>query len=198
MIIGITVHEFSHALLAHQLGDKTSQALGRLSLNPLAHLDPIGTLMLLIAGFGWGKPVPVNPYSLRYGAKAGMMIVSLAGPLSNLVTAFVFALPLRLDMVQESTLGGQGVNIFTLLYFIVNINLILCVFNLLPLAPLDGFKVAVGILPRNMAAAYAQTERYGMMILLGILFLDYLLPVHILSGILSPPLRLLGALVGLP
>jgi Zn-dependent protease len=179
-ITGIAFHEFSHAASAYQLGDPTAARLGRLTLNPFAHLDPLGLLMLFLVGFGWGKPTPVNLNRLRNGPRAGGAIVAFAGPLSNFVFAILAALPLKLGLVdsrivfidQLDNASGSDL-LFLFLYFLVLINVLLGIFNLIPLAPLDGFKVAVGILPREPAQALASTEQYGMGILLSLIALNF-------------------------
>jgi Zn-dependent protease len=197
LVVGIAFHEFSHALVAVALGDRTPKALGRLSLNPLAHLDPAGTALLFIGGFGWGKPVPVNAYSLRNGAKAGMAVVAAAGPVSNLVIAGVLAVPIKAGLVPWHTPflvpasvslwdGGDYLGLF--LSSLVIFNIVLAVFNLIPLAPLDGFRVAVGALPRDLSATVASLERYGPAILILLVALPFLTQgsVSILFEIMSP------------
>lgn len=201
LLVAITVHEFSHALMADRLGDNTPRRLGRLSLNPRAHLDPVGTLMLFVAGFGWGKPVPVNPYYLRREPKSALALVSSAGPLSNLVTAAVFALPFRLGALEwHSPLAAAfapylGVQWFFtgVLGSIIFYNIILALFNLIPVAPLDGFKVAVGLLPRGLSYSLARTERYGPMILILILLFGFY--TGLLWDILRPAMDLLSFLL---
>ena len=182
LIVGITVHEFSHALAATRLGDRTAQNLGRLTLNPKAHLDPLGTILIFVAGFGWGKPTPVSPWNLRIGQRAGMAIVSLAGPISNVTVAVIVALPVRFGM-ESVFMGGY---LGTFVVALVTWNLVLAVFNLIPIAPLDGFKIALGILPRNLADSFAQTERYGPVILLLLIMSGLVLNVGIFSRVISP------------
>src|SRR5688572_1868378 len=155
LITGIAFHEFSHAWAANELGDNTAARLGRLTLNPIKHLDPVGTALMLLVGFGWGKPTPVADYRLKYGPIKGGALVALAGPASNFVFAAIAGLPLRLGLV-ESQFGtnlealirfGDGQDLLWLfLWFIVWLNVLLGFFNLIPLAPLDGFSVVLGVL----------------------------------------------------
>lgn len=182
LAVGITVHEFSHALAAMRLGDDTAQKQGRLTLNPAAHLDPVGTILIFVAGFGWGKPTPVTPERLRIGERAGMAAVALAGPASNMVVATLAAMPLRMG-----TLPGVGGGVDAQVLSALTLwNVVLAVFNLLPVAPLDGFKVALGVLPRALARPFAKTERFGVIILLGLLLLDGVLGIGLLSRVISP------------
>jgi Zn-dependent protease len=177
LLVAITFHEASHAFVAHLLGDDTAKRAGRLSLNPFAHLDPFGTLMLFIVGFGWGKPVPVNPYLFRRDPRTGMGMVASAGPLSNFVLAALFALPVRFGAVpwqMSVPVSGVGEFISILFVYIILYNIILAIFNLVPIAPLDGFKIAVWILPRNLAESLARTERYGPGILLAFIIFIWL------------------------
>jgi Zn-dependent protease len=175
-LVAITVHEFCHAGAAYLLGDTTAARLGRLTLNPIRHLDPVGTLMIVLMyisglpGFGWGKPVPYNPHAVRYG-RFGGALVSAAGPLSNFATAFLFALALRV----VSPLADQSEALWLLiaqsvLLLVVVVNVSLGVFNLIPIPPLDGFGVLVGVLPASAARPLAFLSRYGFGILL-VLFL---------------------------
>lgn len=197
LLVAITVHEFSHALVAEGQGDHTARALGRLSLNPLAHLDPMGTLLLLLVGFGWGKPVPVNPHNLRGGFKGGMALVALAGPLSNVLTAAIFALPIRMGLLAwHSPFRYSGFAQMTPMWILADIigiviayNLLLAAFNLLPVAPLDGFKVALGVLPRGIDASFSRLEQYGPGILLAMIGLRYFTEVDILWGVIGPVVR---------
>lgn len=193
LAVGITVHEFSHALAAARLGDDTAQRQGRLTLNPAAHLDPVGTILIFVAGFGWGKPTPVTASRLRIGERAGMAVVALAGPASNMVVATLAALPIRMGTLQWM---GEGVD-SQILSVLALWNVVLAVFNLLPVAPLDGFKVALGILPRALARPFEKTERFGVIFLLALVLVDSVFRVGILSTVMFPMIRfVLGALVG--
>jgi Zn-dependent protease len=188
LLVAISVHEAAHAWMANRLGDSTARSLGRLSLNPLVHLDLLGTLMLLTAGFGWGKPVPVNPYNLRNGPKAGMALTSVVGPISNLLVAAVIALPLRLGTVPLQFSAGNAIipTIADVLLAMVLLNIGLAIFNLLPVAPLDGFKVALGLLPLSLAVPLSRTEQFGPLILLGLLLSGRFLPIDPLGFIIGP------------
>jgi Zn-dependent protease len=178
LITGIALHEASHAFTADRLGDGTARMLGRVSLNPLRHLDPLGSILLLVVGFGWGKPVPVNPSRLRHGPETGRAMVAAAGPLMNLAIAVLAALPFQLGLIDWDLRGpvsSWGVDQYASLYLssLVVINVLLAVFNLLPIAPLDGFAVALGLLPRDLARDFARLERYGLLILMLIIMLPY-------------------------
>lgn len=199
LLAGIAFHEFSHALVATLLGDRTAQRLGRLSLNPMAHLDATGTFLLLLAGFGWGKPVPVDARALRGDPRTGMALVAAAGPVSNLVLATALAMPIRLGwtpfhdpFVRISSTAGWGLSDYLglLFYATVFFNCVLAVFNLLPLAPLDGFRVAVGLLPIELARPVAQMERYGILILMGLFFLVPMLTgYNFFAHVVRPPVE---------
>jgi Zn-dependent protease len=189
LIIAFTVHEFSHAAVATLLGDTTPRANGRLTLNPLAHLDVMGSIMLLVAGFGWAKPVPINPYALRRKSKAGVMLVSLAGPASNLVMGALAALPLRFGWVPLTSgsspiLPSMGDFLLEFLF----INLALFFFNLLPLAPLDGEKVIAFFLPEHWAEALERIRPYSPIILLVIVFVLPMLGFDLIDLIIRQPL----------
>ncbi|MFQ5879588.1 MAG: site-2 protease family protein [Dehalococcoidia bacterium] len=174
LLVGISFHELSHALVADNLGDPTPRRMGRVSLNPMAHLDPAGTVILFLAGFGWGKPVPINPMLLRNGPRLGSALVAAAGPGANLVVAALAALPINLGLVPWRTPfldprffvwdGSAYIGLF--LSSIVIFGIILAIFNLIPLAPLDGFRVAAGLLPRDLAEPFLRLEQYGIIILL--------------------------------
>jgi Zn-dependent protease len=159
-LTSMPLHEWAHAWAAFQLGDDTAARRGRLTINPLAHLDPIGTLSLAFFGFGWGKPVPVNPYRLRGDMRKSHALVSIAGPLSNLVLAMLGAIPFRLGWL--SLYGGSSViSLQGILMQFIGINVALMVFNLIPLPPLDGSRVLAWLLPREWAAKLEQLERFG-------------------------------------
>jgi len=201
ILYAITIHEFAHAWVAYRLGDPTAKSEGRVTLNPVAHLDPIGTIALLLVGFGWGKPVPVNPYNLRHPLRDHVLI-SAAGPASNVVSAVVFGLLARAagSAVMSGHGGAFAQNAFGLLFVITVINLVLAIFNLLPLAPLDGSHVLRGLLPRSLLPAYQRFNRYSWAILLGLILLPRLTDhrVDILGVLLFRPVTFLAtALAGL-
>jgi Zn-dependent protease len=200
LLIAFTVHEFSHAWVANYFGDDTPRANGRLTLNPAVHLDLIGTLMLLFAGFGWAKPVPVNPYALRRRSKSALMLVSLAGPMSNLMLAILAAMPIRFGFVpMVSNWPGFLPTPFRFLLDFMGINVLLMLFNLIPLAPLDGEKVLEFFLPPAGVEFLDQIRPYGPLILLGIVFVLPILGIDIFGIILSPLLRLISSiLIGVP
>ncbi len=196
LVIAFTVHELAHALTADQLGDPTPRNMGRLTLNPLAHLDPIGSLLLIFAGFGWAKPVLTNPYNFRNGPRLGMAIVAFAGPFANLLMAVLASIPFQFGLVRAGRLdsiGGilPGPN-FLLTEFVV-INVILMLFNLLPIGPLDGLKVLRGVAPREWDSGLDLLERWGLFILLALVFLGR----PVLSMIIGGPANfILGLLLG--
>ena len=181
VIVGITIHEFMHAYVAHRLGDDTARLMGRLTLNPLAHFDLLGSLFILLLRFGYGKPVPVNESRLQGGRRGGSL-VSLAGPFSNLVIATVCAIPLR--FVASS--GALGDVYTTLLGEIVVINCGLFVFNLIPIPPLDGSRVVYGFLPTRQAYSWRTYEQYGPFILLALIFF---VPAMLRIDLLTPLVR---------
>lgn len=172
IIIAMVVHEYSHARVAYALGDYTPQLQGRLTLNPVAHVDPIGLLMLFIVHFGWAKPVQINPMNFS-NPRRDDILVSLAGPASNLVTAFVFTIMLVL-MVKFHIPFSEGLLVVFKLIIIYNINF--AIFNMLPIPPLDGSHILRNVLPYEMARAYEQIERYSFVFLILIIatpILDY-------------------------
>lgn len=202
LLSALTVHEFSHAFVAHRLGDETARRLGRLSLNPIKHLDPAGTMMLIFVGFGWGKPVPVN-FSVLQQGRRGMALVSLAGPGSNFVFAILlaglvraFSLRLSLDptLVTDDPLS-PSVWLGVLFTYGIFYNLILGIFNLIPIAPLDGSKVAIGLAPRDLATQLLRFESYGQMVLILIVAADVFFRVGILGRVIFPPVSWLSRIL---
>ena len=206
LLVGIAFHEFCHALSASALGDPTARRLGRLTLNPLVHLDPFGTFLLLLAGFGWGKPVPVNAYALRNGPRTGMAMVAAAGPLSNLAVAALMAAPIRLGwapwhnpFVSSFATGSWSPDDYVGLFLSAGVllNSILAVFNFLPLAPLDGFRVWVGVLPIAIARPISRLEPYGMFILLILFFLGPAVGINFFGSVVRPAVEgIAGGLTG--
>jgi Zn-dependent protease len=178
LLIAFTIHELAHAVSADRLGDMTPRRMGRITLNPLAHLDPIGTIMLLVAGFGWAKPVMVNPYNMRGNPRTMMALVALAGPASNLLMASMAAIPFRLGLIDFTFTSSNAIvpsPDFMLSQFLW-INIILAIFNLIPIPPLDGYKILMGILPPNISYRLQPLEQYGMLILLALVFLPGFIP----------------------
>lgn len=197
LMIAFTVHEFSHALIATTYGDDTPRNQGRLSLNPFVHLDPMGSILLIVAGFGWAKPVPINPAVLRLRSRYATMWVSLAGPLSNFLLAVLAAIPLRLGWVAQSPSGKIFPSPFNFLFDFLVINLLLMVFNLIPLAPLDGDKVLEMLLPSSVRDLFQTIRPYGPLILLVLLFGLPLLGVDLISMVMTPTIKfLLNLLLG--
>lgn len=203
LLVGFPVHEFSHALAAYRLGDSTAKLFGRLTLNPIAHFDPLGGILLAVTfigsggsfGFGWAKPTPVNPANLQ-GGHRGEAIVAAAGPLSNLVLAAVAALPLRYILSSPSIAEAVPNLVIQTLATFVFINLILMVFNLFPIPPLDGSKVLFALLPPQTAWKWRPIlEQYGFILLLIVFFFP---PGASIGGrIVSPIIRgLFSLLVG--
>lgn len=189
LLVALTFHEFAHAATATALGDGTPKANGRLTLNPLAHLDVMGTITLLIAGFGWAKPVPVNPYALRRKSSAGLMLVSLAGPLMNLLLGVMAAIPLRFNWVElRPTTSPFFPSLSDFLLEFLFVNLALFLFNLLPLAPLDGEKVITYFLPSHWGEFYDRIRPYSPMILLAIVFILPMLGFDLINIIIRQPL----------
>lgn len=187
VLIAITVHEYAHGLTAYYYGDPTAKLAGRLTLNPLAHLDPVGTIMLLLFRIGWAKPVPVNFHNLN-NPRVDMIKVSLAGPISNILVAFLFSLLLKLNIfIFRNILFNsyfwfrlvQGW--FSLLHMGIFINIALAFFNLIPIPPLDGHHILAGLLPVHLARQYDRiNQTYGMLIIL------FLFVSGIISKIILP------------
>ncbi len=194
LIVAFTIHELAHALTATYFGDETPRLNGRLTLNPLAHLDPIGSILLLLVGFGWAKPVPINPYVLQRRSPAAVMWVSLAGPLSNLIMAVIAAIPFRLGLISGSTALFSSRILPSLpqfLWIFISTNLVLMLFNLIPIAPLDGEKIADYFFPPSMSRFLDTIRPYGPLILMAVVFLG------VLGPIINPPLNfMMRILVG--
>jgi Zn-dependent protease len=186
--VGITLHEAAHAYLAYRLGDDTAYRQGRVTLNPASHLDVMGSLMLLIAGFGWGRPTPINPSKLR-GGVLGPVAVALAGPVSNLLIVALCAVLYRLPPFQEGYLLVTVVGV-------AFVNALLFVFNLIPIPPLDGSKVIFPFLPRSLSGLVNFLNQYGPMILLGLVLLAIFTegpsPLTYILSVVRPLLRLFG------
>ena len=181
LIISICIHEFSHAFVAYKLGDPTAKYMGRMTLNPKAHLDPIGTLFLLFVGFGWGKPVPFNPMNLK-NVKRDSALISLAGPMSNFILAVIFSFAVRLIGIDNPIGTFLGI---TILY-----NLTLGFFNLIPFGPLDGNKIVFGILPNALAIQWEEIQKYGTFILLFLIITNS--TEKILTPLVDIAMKLLG------
>lgn len=190
LLFAIAVHEFSHAIIADYLGDPTARSYGRISLNPLKHIDTYGIIFLLVFGFGWGKPVPFDPYNLK-NPRRDSAFISFAGPLSNIVTAILCSILIKLLILFKlSILTTIGIPI---LQIFININIILAIFNLLPIAPLDGFKIVEGLLNEEQAYKWKELERYGIIFLLFLI-----LPIggkSMLDGIITPIIRFFTSLL---
>ena len=170
LLYSIIFHELAHGWVAYLMGDPTAKSLGRLSLNPLKHLDPMGTIMLFIFGFGWAKPVPVNFNQLRDRHK-GMILVSAAGIITNMLLAFIALFLSRLLSLSPSSMPA------VLLYYFAQINIILAAFNLIPLPPLDGSKILMGFASPSVQDFLFRLERYGFFIIIALLYLGVLDPV---------------------
>jgi len=203
LLIALTFHEASHALVAYWLGDPTPKQMGRLSLNPFAHLDPYGALMILLIGLGWGKPVRIDAEKLKPGPKIGMALVAAAGPITNLLLAALLAIPLRLKWFPlygnirvpldflPFGVPALYVGLGPLLQSIVTLSLVLAVFNLIPLNPLDGSRLWQIILPTKWYYLVARFEMIGLVVVLGLIISDRFLGTNILTSILGPPVDFL-------
>jgi len=176
LLYSIIFHELAHGWVAYKMGDPTAKWLGRLTLNPVKHLDPIGTLMLLIVGFGWAKPVPVNLENIPGDKRrAGLILVSAAGITANILCAFIAILLFRVISPDPSSITGH------VLFLLAQINLVLAAFNLIPIPPLDGSKILMGFAPGSVTRMLSQIEPFGFFIIIGLL----------LSGLLNPVINLL-------
>jgi Zn-dependent protease len=172
LLYSVIFHELAHGWVAYKMGDPTAKLLGRLTLNPVKHLDPIGTLMLLIIGFGWAKPVPVNLGNIPSNKRRkGIILVSAAGITANIIFAFVALLLLRLISPEPSGMAGQ------VLLLLAQINIILAAFNLIPIPPLDGSKILMGFAPESVNRVLNQIEPFGFFIVIGLLYFHVLDPL---------------------
>jgi len=193
ILFSLSIHEFAHAYVAHLLGDDTAKRLGRLTLNPLRHLEPFGTILIFLVGFGWARPVPVNMLNFK-NPRRGMLLVALAGPVSNLLTAVLAGVVLR-NIPPEIAASGGASSIYTVcmttIFFTIQLGVALAVFNMIPLPPLDGSRVLYGILPERYAYSYSRIEPYGIMILM---FL-FIFGSHVFAFILWKPVSILTRLI---
>lgn len=189
LLISLTVHEFSHGLAANLLGDDTAKRAGRLTLNPISHIDPIGLLMLFIAHIGWAKPVPINPYNFKY-QKRDTAITAAAGPAANFIMAILLSLLINVFPPAYSMSNIQVI-FNNIIFYAILINLALGLFNLIPIPPLDGSKIIGGFMTDEMYYKYTAKERQGAMILMIFFAIDYFLQLHIISRIISTPLNFL-------
>ncbi len=205
LLTAFSVHEFAHAWTANYFGDDTPRMNGRLTLNPLAHLDLFGSLMLILAGFGWAKPVPVSLYALERRSPAAPMWVALAGPMSNFIMALLASIPFRIGIIKVQYIaGGYHIASKYLSFFLADIffifvstNLLLMIFNLLPIFPLDGEKVATYAFPPYMARVLDVIRPYGPWVLIVLILLGNFAGINLLSTIMGPPLSaLLRVLLG--
>ncbi len=201
LVFGITVHEFAHALAATWLGDPLPRRQGRLTLAPAAHLDPMGSLMFAVAGFGWGRPVEYNPYALRGNPRTGGALIAVAGPISNILFAALLAIPARLIPIALQTSAYEllfwadstapVVVLYQVLIGMISYNLMLSIFNLIPVPPLDGFAVLQGILPPALAEQIEIIRPYGFFILFLLMFAGS----SVLGAIMTRPIAFLEYLL---
>jgi Zn-dependent protease len=185
LLYSIIFHELAHGWVAYRMGDPTAKSLGRLSLNPIKHLDPMGTIMLFVFGFGWAKPVPVNFNQLR-DRRMGMILVSAAGIITNMLLAFSAVFLNRLLSLSPLSMPAE------LLYYLAQINIILAAFNLIPLPPLDGSKILMGFASPSVQNFLFRLERYGFVIIIALLYLNVLDPViHFFQWMILSLIKLL-------
>lgn len=190
LLFSLTIHEFSHGITAYYLGDDTAKRHGRLTLNPISHIDPIGLLMLFIAHIGWAKPVPINPYNFK-NYKRDTAITAAAGPISNFLIAIILSVFFHIlqgIIPVEKLMTGFNQTVFFALYYAILINLALGLFNLIPLPPLDGSKILGGFLTDQQYANYTARERQGAMVLMIIFAADYILRLGLIRRIIEVPL----------
>ncbi|PID85837.1 MAG: hypothetical protein CSA11_00380 [Chloroflexi bacterium] len=189
LLVAFTIHELAHAVTADRMGDPTPRSMGRMTLNPLKHLDPFGTILLLISGFGWAKPVMVNPYNLKGNPRSAMAIVAAAGPLSNLVMAVIGSIPFWLGLAGFTFFSSSDIlpTFDYLMSQFVWLNVVLAIFNLIPIPPLDGFKILVGILPPDISYQLRPLEQYGFIVLIGVIFVLPMIGIDVLYYLVWMP-----------
>ncbi len=198
LLMSLTIHEFSHGYVAYLLGDDTAKRAGRLTLNPISHIDPFGLLMLFIAHIGWAKPVPINPYNFQ-NQKRDTAITAAAGPASNFITAMILAFVFN---KMKMSIDPYSANIFSqyligMIYYGILINLALGIFNLLPIPPMDGSKILGGFLSDEAYYRYTAQERKGAQILMIIFAVSFVFKLNIIGRIIIPPINfLMNLLVG--
>jgi Zn-dependent protease len=196
LLFAIPIHEFAHAYSADQLGDDTPRLQGRVTLNPLAHLDLIGSILILLYGFGWGKPVQINPYALERRSRAGVMLVAAAGPFSNLVLALIASIPFQLGLITPPFGAIESANLIaSVLRIFISINLLLLFFNLIPIFPLDGEKVLMYFLPPRGQEFMLRIRPYGMFMLFGLILLGSFIGLSLFNLIALPTQYLTQLLV---
>lgn len=194
ILMALIIHEFSHAYVANKLGDPTAKDAGRLTLNPLAHLDLMGTIMAFIIHIGWAKPVPVNPSNFKNPRK-DMLWVSLAGPTSNVLLALIFGIVYRIFQSSIHTLNSNILElIHSMLGFAVLINLILAFFNIIPLPPLDGSNILLGLVPRKYDRQMAVFQRYGQLVLFALVIINLIFDIPLFYYLYMPFVRALSYL----
>jgi Zn-dependent protease len=195
ILLALTFHEYAHAYAAYRYGDDTAKQSGRLTLNPLRHLDPLGTIMIFLVHFGWAKPVPVNPSRLG-NPKKDMLWISAAGPLANMVLALASGLLIRVLLVMGNTPDRHTAIglLFFILIMSLQINLALAIFNILPIAPLDGSKILSALLPARYGKLIYFLERYGPFILIGLILFGQATGVSVLGGLIWPFVDFFSAL----
>ncbi len=187
IFLGIPIHEWAHGWVAHLLGDETPELQGRLSLNPFVHLDPIGTLSILLTGFGWGRAARVNPYRMTRvsNPRTGMALSALAGPVSNIIQALILTIPFRLGLLTMLE-APMAYRLAQVLFAAIAVNIGLAAFNLLPIPPLDGSRVLAGVAPRRVGDFIESLEPYAVYILLFVLFLLPRLGLDLVSLMVKP------------
>lgn len=202
LLLGLVLHEVAHAYVADSLGDRTPRSFGRLSLNPKRHLDPLGAALIFFVGFGWARPVPVNPLNTPGNVKLNMAAIAVAGPATNLVVAALAGLPIKFGLVPffhpfiAPSLARFAAGVWTespenllglFLGTVVLLNVILAIFNLVPLAPLDGFRVVAGLLPQPLARQFSRLEPWGVGILMLLILLPFIGGPPLLFDAMGPP-----------